>query len=144
MQVAVVGGGECSPEAEKDARTLGRLLAEAGYILLCGGKGGVMEAVCAGVRDAGGHAVGILPGEKNEGNMHISISIATGMGQARNVVVVKSADAVIALPGVYGTLSEIALALKMKKPVIGLHSWEVPGMLKVNTPQEAAEMLGRI
>jgi uncharacterized protein (TIGR00725 family) len=141
VQIAVVGGGDCSPEVEDMARRLGRLLAERGHILLCGGLGGVMEAVCCGARDAGGLTVGILPGDRWEANRCVGISIATGMGHARNVIIVKSADVVIALPGEHGTLSEIALALKMGKRVISLKSWEIPGAMKAVTPEEAVELL---
>jgi uncharacterized protein (TIGR00725 family) len=144
MQVAVVGGGECSPKVHKMAHKLGRLLAEKGHILICGGLGGVMEAACSGASEAGGLTIGILPGEKTDANQCVSIAIATGMGHARNVIIVKSADAVIALPGEHGTLSEIALALKMKKTVISLQSWEIPGTLKAENPEEAAAMLGQV
>jgi len=116
MQIAVVGGGVCSPEACETARQLGWLLARQGHILLSGGRGGVMEAACRGAHEGGGVAIGILPGEREEANSFVDISIVTGMGQARNVIIVKSADAVIALPGEMGTLSEMALALKMNRP----------------------------
>jgi uncharacterized protein (TIGR00725 family) len=141
MQIAVVGGGECSPEVREMARRLGRLLAERGHVLLCGGLGGVMEAVCCGARDAGGLTVGIVPGDGCEANRCVDITIATGMGHARNVIIVKSADAIIALPGEHGTLSEIALALKMGKRVISLKSWEIPGAMKAETPEEAVRLL---
>ncbi len=141
MQVAVVGGGDCSPKVREQAQELGRLLAERGHILICGGLGGVMEAVAHGARTAGGLVVGVLPGEKIDANPCISIAIATGMGHARNVIIVKSADAVIALPGEHGALSEIALALKMKKRVISLQSWDIPGTIKAETPEEAVKLL---
>lgn len=141
MQIAVVGGGDCSPAVERTARRLGRLLAEQGHLLICGGLGGVMEAAARGAKEAGGLTVGILPGERDEGNPCLSIAIATGMGHARNVIIVKSSDAVIALPGEHGTLSEIALALKMKKMVISLGSWQIPGALSVKTPEEAINLL---
>jgi uncharacterized protein (TIGR00725 family) len=144
MQIAVAGGGECSPQVYEMAHNVGRLLAEKGHILICGGLTGVMEAACSGARDAGGLTIGILPGEKTDANQCVSIAIATGMGHARNVIIVKSADAVIALPGEHGTLSEIALALKMKKPVISLQSWDIPGTLKAETPEEAVTMLGQV
>ncbi len=142
MQIAVVGGGDCGPEVRAQARHLGRLLAEQGHTVLCGGLGGVMEAVCCGAKEAGGLTVGILPAEKEDANRCVGIAIATGMGHARNAIVVKSADAVIALPGEHGTLSEIALALKMGKPVVSLGSWEIPGTLKAGTPEEALALLG--
>jgi hypothetical protein len=144
MQIAVVGGGVCSPEVREMAHRLGRLIASQGHILICGGLGGVMEAVCCGAREAGGLTVGILPGERQQANSCVSIAVATGMGHARNVIIVKSADAVIALPGELGTLSEMALALKMNKPVVSLDSWDICGALKAKNPEEALELLGRI
>jgi uncharacterized protein (TIGR00725 family) len=144
MQVAVIGGAKCDDDVSKTAYDLGKKLAEGGHTLICGGLGGVMEAVCCGARDGGGAAVGILPGEKEEANHWISIAISTGLGHARNVIIVKSADAVIALPGEYGTLSEMALALKMGKKVISLHSWSIPGVVAVKTPEEAVRLLGSL
>ena len=141
MQVAVIGGAECVDDVRKMAYELGKKLAEGGHTLVCGGLGGVMEAVCRGTSDGGGAAVGILPGERDEANPWVSIAIATGMGHARNVVIVKSADAVIALPGEYGTLSEMALALKMRKKVISLNSWAIPGVVTARTPEEAVLLL---
>jgi uncharacterized protein (TIGR00725 family) len=143
MQIAVVGGGVCPTEVYERARLLGRLLAERGHVVICGGLGGVMEAVCCGAREGGGTAVGILPGEKESANKCVSIAIATGMGHARNAIVVKSCDAVVAFPGEHGTLSEIALALKMGKPVISLGGWRLPGLLEAQDPKEAVELLER-
>jgi uncharacterized protein (TIGR00725 family) len=143
MQIAVVGGGICTSEVYEKARRLGRLLAEQGHVVLCGGLGGVMEAVCGGAREAGGTTVGILPGEKESANRFVSIAIATGMGHARNAIVVKSSDAVVALPGEHGTLSEIALALKMKRPVISLGSWRIPGLIEASDPEETITILRR-
>jgi uncharacterized protein (TIGR00725 family) len=142
LQIAVVGGGECSPAVQRTAHRLGRLLAEQGHVLICGGLGGVMEAAARGAREAGGLTVGILPGEREDGNAYLDIAIATGMGHARNVIIVKSSDAVIALPGKHGTLSEIAMALKMRKTVISLGSWEIPGTLPARTPDDAMSLLG--
>jgi len=144
MQIAVVGGGLCSPEACETARQLGLLLASRGHILLSGGRGGVMEAACRGAHEGGGVAVGILPGEREEANSFVDISIVTGMGQARNAIIVKSADVVIALPGEMGTLSEMALALKMNRPLISLGSWELPGALAARSPEEAVELLDKM
>ena len=141
MQVAVIGGAKCSDDVRKMAYELGKKLAERGHTLVCGGLGGVMEAVSSGANDGGGAVVGILPGEKIEANPWVNIAIATGMGHARNVVIVKSADAVIALPGEYGTLSEMALALKMGKKVISLHAWEIPGVVSAKTTEEAVLLL---
>lgn len=142
MQVAVIGGAECNDVVRKTAYDLGKMLAEGGHTLVCGGLGGVMEAVCCGAKENGGAVVGILPGEKEGANPWVGIRIATGMGHARNVIIVKSADVVIALPGEYGTLSEIALALKMKKKVISLHGWTIPGVLNAKTAEEAVLLLG--
>jgi uncharacterized protein (TIGR00725 family) len=144
MQVAVIGGGQCDASVWKMAQELGRRLAEEGHTTICGGLGGVMEAVCCGAREAGGLAVGILPGEKDEANPFVGIAIATGMGHARNVLVVKSADAVIALPGEYGTLSEMALALKMGKLVISLKSWSINGAIDAESVEEAISLLEKI
>jgi uncharacterized protein (TIGR00725 family) len=141
MQVAVIGGAECSDDVRKTAYDLGKKLAEGGHTLVCGGLGGVMEAVCRGAKESGGVVVGILPGEKEGANPWVSIRIATGMGHARNVIIVKSADVVIALPGEYGTLSEMALALKMEKKVISLHSWTIPGVVTAKTTEEAVQLI---
>jgi len=123
------------------AQELGKRLALKGHVILCGGLGGVMEAVCKGAREAGGTAVGVLPGSVGDHNAYVDIAIATGMGHARNAIIVGSADVVIALPGEYGTLSEIALALKMGKKVISLKSWNVPGAITCDTAEEALRLL---
>lgn len=139
--MAVIGGAKCTKEVWMMAEELGRRLVMLGHTPVCGGLGGVMEAVCCGAKEAGGVAVGILPGEKEDANRFVGIAISTGMGHARNVIIVKSADAIIALPGEYGTLSEMALALKMGKQVISLQSWEIPGARNAKTPQEAISYL---
>ncbi len=144
MQIAVVGGGVCSPKVGENAKRLGQIIASHGHVLICGGLGGVMEAACCGAREAGGLCIGILPGERQEANSCVDVTIATGMGHARNAIIVKSADVVIALPGELGTLSEIALAMKMDKPVISLNSWEICGAFQVEDPDEVAALLDRI
>ncbi|MCJ7445969.1 MAG: TIGR00725 family protein [Methanotrichaceae archaeon] len=141
MQVTVIGGSDSVLDVYMTARDLGKKLAENGHVVICCGLGGVMETVSCGAREAGGIAVGILPDEKTEANKCIKIAIATGMGPARNAIIVKSADAVIALLGEYGTLSEIALALKMKKKVISLKGWNIPGIEKADTTEEAVSLL---
>ena len=143
MQIAVVGGGNCSSRVRETAEELGRLLAEEGHILICGGLGGVMEAVCRGAAEAGGTVVGILPGDRGDANPYVGIRVATGMSHARNAIIVRSSDAVIALPGEYGTLSEIALALKMDRTVISLGSWDIAGTMKARGPGEAIDLLRR-
>ncbi len=144
MQIAVVGGGVCSPEVRDTAKRLGQIIASHGHVLICGGLGGVMEAACCGAREAGGLCVGILPGEKQEANSCVDVAIATGMGHARNAIIVNSADLVIALPGEMGTLSEMALAMKMNKPVISLNSWEICGAFQAVDPEELGDLLDKI
>lgn len=124
MFVAVIGGSHCPPEVAQQAEEVGRELARRSAVVICGGLGGVMEAVCRGARSQGGITVGILPGNsRHDANPHVTIPLATGMGYARNVLVVKSADVVIAIDGEFGTLSEIAFALQWGIPVIGLDTW---------------------
>jgi uncharacterized protein (TIGR00725 family) len=124
--VAVVGPSAGTPAELALGEAVGRLLAKAGAVLVCGGMGGVMEAAAGGAVKAGGKTVGILPsGSRLEGNPYLTVAVATGMGEARNVIVVRTADVVIAVHGEFGTLSEIALALKIGKPVVGLGTWEL-------------------
>ena len=137
MQVAVVGAGEYEENRCNLAREMGRKIAERGHVLITGGLGGVMESASEGAKEAGGVTVGILPGEKETANPYVTVAIGTGMGHGRNAIIVRSADVVIALPGIYGTLSEIALALKMDKKVIDLGDWNIDGMLKAESPEEA-------
>jgi uncharacterized protein (TIGR00725 family) len=124
--IAVVGASDASAEEERAAEAVGRSLGEAGAILVCGGRGGVMEAACRGAKRAGGTTVGILPGtSRADANPYVDVAIATGLGELRNGLVVRSADALVAVGGEFGTLSEIALALKAGKTVIGLGAWEL-------------------
>ncbi|MFC1934978.1 TIGR00725 family protein [Chloroflexota bacterium] len=124
--IAVIGGGECSDKETALAREVGREIAKRGAILICGGLGGVMEAVCQGASEEGGITIGILPGDNWQiSNPHVQIPIATGIGYARNVAVAKSAQAVIAISGNYGTLSEIGHARQSGIPVIGLNTWSL-------------------
>ena len=124
--VAVIGGSQASAKEIKLAEEVGCQLAKIGVVLVCGGLGGIMEAACRGARSQGGITVGILPGEKREAaNPYVQIPVVTGMGYARNVAVAKSAQAVIAIGGSYGTLSEIAHALQSDVPVIGLNTWSL-------------------
>jgi uncharacterized protein (TIGR00725 family) len=109
-------------------------------VLVCGGLGGVMEAACRGAKGAGGTTVGILPGtDRSEANEFVDVAIPTGLGEARNALVVRTAHALIAVGGGYGTLSEIALALKAGKRVVGLGSWDIDGVERVDTPEAAVE-----
>lgn len=123
--VAVVGAGGAGPD-EADAERIGRLVAEAGATLVCGGLGGVMAAACRGAAGAGGTTVGLLPGtDRSAANAHVSVAIPTGLGEARNTLVVRAADVVVAVGGGHGTLSEIAFALRTGTPVVGLRTWEL-------------------
>ena len=124
--IAVIGGGRCSIDEAWLAEAVGRELARRGAIIVCGGLGGVMEAACKGAASEGGVTIGILPGDSPAAaNPYVQIPIVTGIGYARNVAVVKTARAVIAVGGSYGTLSEIAHALQNNIPVIGLSTWEI-------------------
>ena len=119
---------------------IGREIAKIGAYLVCGGLGGVMEEAAKGAKDYGGKTIGILPGkDKKSANSYIDIPIVTGLSYARNVLVVSSSDVVIALEGKYGTLSEIGFALNIGKCVIGLNTWDIPGVIKVKTAKEAIE-----
>lgn len=143
--IAVIGSGDCSPEEAGLAEEVGRELARNNVILICGGLGGVMEAACKGAASAGGVTIGILPGDiRQTANHYVQIPIITGLGEARNVIVVKSAQAVIAIGGSFGTLSEISHARQNKIPVIGLNTWELArngrpdnSIITAQTPAEA-------
>jgi uncharacterized protein (TIGR00725 family) len=133
--VAVIGPGD---EPTVAAAEVGRLLAERGAMLVCGGRGGAMEAACRGAKEADGLTVGILPGSDRSGaNPFVDVVLPTGLGEARNALVVGAADVVIAIGGGYGTLSEIALALKAGKRVIGLGTWEIEGVVAAEDPEAA-------
>jgi len=145
--VSVIGTSTASPEIYTLAREVGRLLAMKGCIVACGGRGGVMEAVCRGVAEKGGLSLGFLPGGVEEANPYVSIPVSTGLGEARNCLVVSAGNVVIAIGGAFGTLSELGFALKLGKVVIGLGSWracddegrEFPSMT-ASSAEEAVEM----
>jgi hypothetical protein len=146
--IAVVGASDCSPREAELAEAVGRGLAEAGATLICGGRGGVMAAACRGARAAGGLTIGVLPGiSADEANPDVDIPIVTGLGEARNVVIVRSAQAVIAVGGEFGTLSEMAFALKLGRAVIGLETWQLAergqpsqAIVYAATPHEAVRL----
>jgi uncharacterized protein (TIGR00725 family) len=143
--VSVIGGRRCTTEVEQIAHNLGKKLAKVADILASGGLGGTMEAVCSGFKAGGGVTLGILPSyDKNDANKFVDIAIPTGMGLARNVLVVKAADVVVALPGEAGTLSEIAYCIQFGIPVISFKSWDIPGVIKVNTVEEAVKKVKNI
>ncbi|MBP9009429.1 MAG: TIGR00725 family protein [Methanospirillum sp.] len=134
-QVAVIGGSEGGEQELIHAERVGLLLAQHGVVILSGGRGGVMEASCRGASHVGGIVVGIVPG--SEGNSYLTIIIKTRMDHARNFILVGSADAVIAIGGEYGTLTEIAYALKSGIPVYGISTWDIPGVIPCESPDEA-------
>jgi uncharacterized protein (TIGR00725 family) len=144
--IAVIGGANPEPEEAAAAEAVGRALAEGGAILICGGRGGVMEAACRGAKAADGLTIGILPGpHRGEANPYVDIPIVTGIGVARNAIIARTAHAAVAVGGSYGTLSEIAFALAFGVPVVGLGTWEIkraghpPAPITyAATPEEAA------
>jgi len=148
MIIAVVGGQNSADELLRHAEQAGREIARRGHTLICGGGGGVMEAACRGARAEGGHTIGVLPGaDRSDANSFIEFPIVTGIGYARNVVIILSADAVIAIDGSYGTLSEIAYAHQFGKPVVGLDTWsfavagiEDLAMLRASTAEQAVDL----
>lgn len=139
--ISVIGGHKCTVEVERIAQELGKKLAEVVEILVCGGLSGTMEAVCKGFKMGNGDlTIGIITSyDKNDANEFVDVVIPTGLGLARNVLVVQAGDIVIALPGEYGTLSEIAYCLQFSKPIISLGSWDMPGVIKVNSVEEVVE-----
>ena len=138
--IAVIGPGQADAREQATAREVGRLLAEAGLVVLTGGLGGVMESASRGAADAGGTVVGVLPGDDaDSANPFVGIAVPTGMGQARNAVLINSADAVIAIGKGYGTLSEIAIALRAGKRVVGIGTWEIAGVRVVTSSKEAVD-----
>ncbi len=133
--VAVCGAGEASEEEARHAEEVGRLLAQRDAIVVCGGLTGVMDAAAGGAARAGGIVVGLLPGSDREGaSDHLTVALPLGMGEARNAYVVRCADAIIAVGGEWGTLSEVALGMKMGKRVVGLDTWDLDSDARVLTP----------
>jgi uncharacterized protein (TIGR00725 family) len=142
--IAVVGAGEASSTDLAHAEEVGARLADLGAVVVTGGLGGVMEAACRGARSRRGHTLGILPGDdRDEANGWVELAVATGMGELRNGLVVRASDALVAIGGGHGTLSEIALALKLGRSVVGLGTWAVHGVEDVSTPAEAIDRIAR-
>lgn len=145
MHVSVIGGGSISPETATIAEKLGERLANRGHTVVCGGLGGVMEAVCRGAHGAGGETIGILPTDRRaDANPYVTTSIATGLGHARNALVVMNGDAAIAVDGSHGTLSEIGLALAHGRAVAGLDTHDVEGVAAVASPEDAIKYVERV
>jgi uncharacterized protein (TIGR00725 family) len=147
VHVAVSGGGDADAQACRLAEEVGQELARRGAVVVTGGLGGAMEAACRGAKHGGGTTVGILPSDdRADANAWVDVAVPTGLGEGRNALVVRAADAVVAVAGEFGTLSEIALALRLGRPVVGLGTWElardgrtVPAIVVAGTPAEAAE-----
>jgi hypothetical protein len=143
VYVAVIGGNSVGPEVAALAREVGREVARKGAVLLCGGLGGVMAAAAQGASEAGGVSLGILPeADRSRANPYLTYSLATNLGHARNILIAHSADAVIAVDGDYGTISEAAIALKLGKPVVALKAdWDLRGLQRADTPPEALALV---
>ena len=142
--VAVVGPGDATAEQLVQARAVGAGLANRGAVVITGGLGGVMAAACQGAAEAGGATVGILPGaDRAAANQWVGIAIATGFGELRNGLIVRAADSLIAIGGAYGTLSEVALALKTGVPVVGIRTWELEGITPAAGADEAVTLACR-
>lgn len=141
--IGVIGASECSRGIAQVAEKIGKGIAERGDILICGGLGGVMEAACKGAKHGKGLTVGILPGrEKDSANPYVDIPIASGLGYARNIIIVQSSDGIIAVGGRFGTLSEIAFACKLEIPLVGISTWAIEApIIRASTPDEALEKL---
>ena len=145
ITISVIGGSSTSSKGEDLAEKVGKMIAELGCILVCGGLGGTMEAAAKGAQKAGGLTIGILPGkEKDDANRYIDIALPTSIGYARNTIVACSADIVVALPGSYGTNSEICYALVHGRPVLDLGNWDIPGMTPVKDLEEAETRIKKL
>uniref|UniRef100_A0A7V5Y0A6 TIGR00725 family protein n=1 Tax=candidate division WOR-3 bacterium TaxID=2052148 RepID=A0A7V5Y0A6_UNCW3 len=140
--IGVIGGSTCSEEIYNIAYQVGRHIAKKGYLLISGGLGGVMEAACKGAKSEQGLTIGILPtNDKNSANPYVDIPIVTGMGEARNIIIVKSADGIIAIDGGYGTLSELAFCGILNLPVVLVKSWDIGIGIKEDDPEKAVDLL---
>ncbi len=143
--ISVIGGRKVEKRLLREAEQVGRLIAGRDAVVVCGGLTGVMEAVSRGARTEGGLTVGILPQDhKRDVNAYIDIPIVTGLGIGRNVIIARTADAVIAVGGEYGTLSEIAFALQMGKPVVGIETWDIKGVIPADNAEDAVKKVFEI
>lgn len=142
LLIGVIGAGRASKAGIGMAEEVGRLLALSGAVLVCGGLGGVMEAACRGAAGAGGETIGLLPGaDRLAANPYVGIALPTDLGHSRNVLICQAARALIAIEGEYGTLSEMAIALKLGRPVVALNSWDdIPGVHRAETAEAAVRL----
>ncbi|MEW6557918.1 MAG: TIGR00725 family protein [Elusimicrobiota bacterium] len=145
MIIGIIGGNKCDKTIAKIAEEIGCEIAKRKHILICGGMGGVMEAACKGAKKTGGLTIGILPGKsKDEANAYIDIPIITAMSHARNAIIVRTADIIIAIDGEYGTLSEIGLAKAIDKMVVGIKTWDIPGIIKAHSVKELMKIIDKL
>jgi uncharacterized protein (TIGR00725 family) len=146
INISVIGGHKASPKHKKIAYELGQLIAQEGWALICGGKEGIMEAACKGAKSASGLTIGIIPSlDGSDANKFVDVALPTGLGYARNILVVRGSKFVVAISGEYGTLSEIAFAFNDSgRTVIGIDSWKIPGMIQVKTAKEAVSEIKRV
>jgi uncharacterized protein (TIGR00725 family) len=144
--IAIIGARACNDQISQIAERMGALLAKNGYTIICGGLGGVMEAACKGAEANGGTTIGILPGnDPKDANPFVKIAIATGLGISRNLIIIRSAEAVVAISGGFGTLSEMAFALQLQKPVVGIGTWDVSDQIeKASDPEDAMRKLAKV
>ncbi len=143
--VSVIGGHKCSEETFALAQKLGRIIAQANAVLVCGGRSGVMSAACKGAQEAGGLTIGIMPSDDGaDANENVDIAVLTGLGFARNTIVATTSDIVIALAGEYGTLSEIAFALSKKKKVYSLGFWDIDGVINVSDVDAFKDIISKL
>jgi len=146
FQVAVVGSGDSEPELMPLASEVGSVIAGLGAVLICGGLGGIMESAARGAKANQGLTIGILPSyDRHSANPYIDIAIPTGLGHARNVLVAAAGDAIVALPGSYGTRAEVSLGLRLGKPVFGIRAWrEIPGVTEIESAEGLRKVLMQI
>lgn len=138
QQIAVIGASGCNETIARRAEAVGRAIARAGAVLVCGGLGGVMEAAARGAKEEGGFTLGILPGtSRAAANRFIDLAVASGLGHFRNFLIAQTADALVAVAGQYGTLSEMAMGLTLGKPVVGLGTWDIEGVVRASSPEDA-------
>ncbi len=143
--VGIIGASKATPRDRENAYLIGKAVAKMGLAIICGGLGGVMEAASKGAWEEGGLVIGVLPSyNKGDANPYVTIPIATGLGHARNTIIAATADVLIAVGGEYGTLSEIAFALKMGKPVISVFSWDIVGVQRAKSVEEAIALLREV